>query len=188
MVSVDGTYDDGEAASDMIRANDALSRPNRAARLSEGDKVQFNYQGRGKWYPGKIVRDRGDGTYDISYDDGDSEIRVFSDMIRANVSQPSPNISNSEIKSSSSRTLEENTGDVDVNNLAIDRIDLRTLKELDMTSVKGHTVRQLMEVLSISEEIAIELSKRTSSYEGAVEYYMQNPTLFSQDRPADLPG
>ena len=33
-----------------------------------GAKVEANYRGKGKWYPGKVSRDRGDGTYDISYD------------------------------------------------------------------------------------------------------------------------
>eukprot|EP01035_Chromulina_nebulosa_P020591 gene20591-26699_t len=50
--------------------------------IKADDKVEGNYRGRGKWYPGKITRDRGDGTYDISYDDGESEMRVTSDMIR----------------------------------------------------------------------------------------------------------
>ena len=27
-------------------------------------------------YPGVIIRDRGDGTYDIDYDDGEKETRV----------------------------------------------------------------------------------------------------------------
>ena len=52
------------------------------ARFEEGSKVEGNYRGRGKWYPGKISRDRGDGTYDIKYDDGESESRVEKDMIR----------------------------------------------------------------------------------------------------------
>ncbi len=36
----------------------------------EGDKIEADYRGRGKFYPGKISRDRGDDTYDIAYDDG----------------------------------------------------------------------------------------------------------------------
>jgi len=31
---------------------------------------------------GRITRDRGDGTYDIDYDDGESEMRVKESMIR----------------------------------------------------------------------------------------------------------
>ena len=44
--------------------------------------MEANYRGRGKWYPGKVTRDRGDGTFDVSYDDGESEIRVKESMIR----------------------------------------------------------------------------------------------------------
>ena len=36
----------------------------------EGDKIEADYRGRGKFYPGKISRDRGDDSYDIDYDDG----------------------------------------------------------------------------------------------------------------------
>ena len=34
-------------------------------KLREGAKVQARYRGRSKYYPGRIERDRGDGTYDI---------------------------------------------------------------------------------------------------------------------------
>ena len=51
-------------------------------RLSEGDKVEADYRGRGKFYKGKISRDRGDDTYDIAYDDGERELRVAKRLIR----------------------------------------------------------------------------------------------------------
>ena len=38
--------------------------------------------GRSKYYKGKIDRDRGDGTYDIAYDDGERETRVLEEHIR----------------------------------------------------------------------------------------------------------
>ena len=40
------------------------------------------YRGREKYYPGKISRDRGDGTFDIAYDDGERETRVEERLIR----------------------------------------------------------------------------------------------------------
>ena len=49
---------------------------------NEGSKVEANYRGRGKFYPGRVKRDRGDGTYDIEYDDGERETRLPSDGIR----------------------------------------------------------------------------------------------------------
>ena len=51
--------------------------------LSEGDKVEADYRGRGKFYPGNITRDRGDDTYDISYDDGELETRVAKHLIKS---------------------------------------------------------------------------------------------------------
>jgi dUTPase len=51
-------------------------------KLSEGDHVDANYKGKGKYYPGKVKRDRGDGTFDIDYDDGEFELRVPRNMIR----------------------------------------------------------------------------------------------------------
>ena len=39
--------------------------------------------GRSKFYPGKIDRDRRDGTYDIAYDDGERETRVKVEFIKA---------------------------------------------------------------------------------------------------------
>ena len=50
--------------------------------LCEGDAVEADYRGRGKFYPGKISRDRGDSSYDIAYDDGERETRVEARLIR----------------------------------------------------------------------------------------------------------
>jgi hypothetical protein len=53
-----------------------------SARVEEGCKVEANYRGKGKWYPGKIGREHADGTFDIAYDDGESESRVSKENIR----------------------------------------------------------------------------------------------------------
>jgi ankyrin repeat protein/WD40 repeat protein len=50
--------------------------------LCEGDAVKVRYRGREKYYPGKIRRDRGEGKYDIAYDDGERETRVEARFIR----------------------------------------------------------------------------------------------------------
>ena len=50
--------------------------------LCEGDAVEAKYRGREKYYPGKISRDRGEGKYDIAYDDGDREKNVEARLIR----------------------------------------------------------------------------------------------------------
>jgi hypothetical protein len=91
----DGTfdidYDDGEfemrIGEELIRlvggGGASVGRsPVRAARMTEGSKVEGNYRGKGKWYPGKIKKDRGDGTFDIDYDDGEFESRVAESLLR----------------------------------------------------------------------------------------------------------
>ena len=50
--------------------------------LEEGDDIEANYRGRGKYYHGKIKRNRGDNTYDIDYNDGEKELRVKRSYIR----------------------------------------------------------------------------------------------------------
>ena len=72
-----------------------------AVRLEEGSKVEADYRGRGKWYAGRITRDRGDGTYDIVYDDGESEARVQEAMIRVTKSNGSGRDKDRESSSSS---------------------------------------------------------------------------------------
>jgi hypothetical protein len=68
-----------DSGSDRSRSR---SRSPSRGRLREGDKVEADYRGRGKFYPGKIDRDRGDDTYDIAYDDGERETRVSKRLIR----------------------------------------------------------------------------------------------------------
>ena len=92
----DINYDDGEKEIGVVRENvrgveserrglsPRADRDRDAAsnRIEDGSKVEGNYRGKGKWYPGKITRDRRDGTFDISYEDGESETRVEESMIR----------------------------------------------------------------------------------------------------------
>ncbi len=44
--------------------------------------MEADYRGKGRFYTGRIVRDRGDGTFDIDYDDGEKESRVAEEKIR----------------------------------------------------------------------------------------------------------
>ena len=86
--SYDIDYDDGEVetavSADLIRAVGKVKKslsPARGGRIEEGSKVEANYRGRGKFYPGRVKRDRGDGMYDIDYNDGKQEKRVAADLI-----------------------------------------------------------------------------------------------------------
>lgn len=53
-------------------------------------RVRANYQGKGNWYSGKIVRQNGNNTFDIDYDNGKKEKKVPSDRIFAKGTYISP--------------------------------------------------------------------------------------------------
>jgi len=40
--------------------------------FNEGDRVEARYQGTGKFYPGRVTRVYGDGTYEVTFDYGES--------------------------------------------------------------------------------------------------------------------
>ena len=48
-------------------------RNNNRTNFIEGQKIEGNYRGRGRWFPGIISGINRDGTYDIDYDDGEIE-------------------------------------------------------------------------------------------------------------------
>jgi ankyrin repeat protein len=50
--------------------------------FTDGDTIECNYHNKSKWIPGKITRNRGNKTYDIAYDNRDSELRVPQERIR----------------------------------------------------------------------------------------------------------
>ena len=86
----DITYDDGDREfgkrADTIRSLEDDRRPSspgRGSRFEEGMKVEADYKGKGKYYKGKITRDNRDGSYDITYDDGDREYGKRADTIRS---------------------------------------------------------------------------------------------------------
>ena len=87
--SYDIAYDDGESEANVI---EALIRPLGGAApagtgtggaFSVGAKVEARYRGKSKYYPGKIAKDNGDGTYDMDYDDGEKESNVAAALIKA---------------------------------------------------------------------------------------------------------
>lgn len=48
----------------------------------EGQQIEGNYRGRGRWYPGRISGINRDGTYNIDYDDGEIERYIGERHIR----------------------------------------------------------------------------------------------------------
>ena len=86
--TMDIDYDDGEKEigvdRDNVRLAGGSSSPSRSSsdRIEEGSKVEANYRGRGRYYPGRVSRVRLNGTMDIDYDDGEKEIGVDRDNVR----------------------------------------------------------------------------------------------------------
>ena len=88
-VHTDGTYDidydDGDrerrvAPSLMRKVVEDASDTSDG--ISVGDRVEARFKGKSKYYKGKITRAHADGTFDILYDDGDSERRVRPSLIK----------------------------------------------------------------------------------------------------------
>jgi len=108
--SYDVQYDDGEkeirVSRNLIRVSGGESRaytspsrrgggskspraagssPGEGVVIREGDTVEAKFEGRGRYLPARITRDRGDGTYDLEYSDGRREYLVMNDNIRVGV-------------------------------------------------------------------------------------------------------
>ena len=55
-----------------------------------GAAVEARYGVGSEWHKGKITAPRGDGTYDVLYDDGRSEVQVAVGLIRARSGPAAP--------------------------------------------------------------------------------------------------
>jgi hypothetical protein len=62
--------------------------------FQEGSRVEGNYRGKGKWYPGTIRYAGSNNIYDIHYDDGETERVVPRERVRLLVSEQSINNNN----------------------------------------------------------------------------------------------
>ncbi|KAL8001569.1 putative EF-hand domain, Tudor domain, EF-hand domain pair, Agenet domain, plant type, PUB [Plasmopara halstedii] len=92
-VRSDGTYDvlydDGDT--EMYVENKHIERKDKEDKVDKktietftvGDKVNARYKGGSKHFSGTIVKARMDGTFDITYDDGDKELRVKRSLIKS---------------------------------------------------------------------------------------------------------
>lgn len=93
---VDVLYDDGDTESSVpveyVRSAAEISQPlvggtedDDSCLYHVGTKVEANFQGRNKWYPGTIQNARranGSARYAVLYNDGDREDNVPEDMVR----------------------------------------------------------------------------------------------------------
>jgi hypothetical protein len=103
----------GSSVPSRPSASSSSSASAPASTFNVGDKVLGNFDGKGEWFPGKIVNRRqkkvGDKVvtlYDVLYDDGDSENGVPSDRVKSEVDASSGG-SSTGAGSSKPRTLEE---------------------------------------------------------------------------------
>lgn len=88
-VNRDGTYDieyeDGDnerdVAADMVRALEE-SKPAAPKAFEEGQTVEGRFKGGAKWFKATITRVNRDGTYDLTYEDGDKERDVAAEHVR----------------------------------------------------------------------------------------------------------
>ena len=82
-------YDDGESESNvdasLIRAVEAAAPAptgTSGGGFAKGQKIEARYGGKRRHYPGTIASVGGDGTYEVLYDDGESESNVAVSLIR----------------------------------------------------------------------------------------------------------
>jgi hypothetical protein len=89
-----------EASRNVTRASETSNLSAIPGVFQVNDKVEANYRGLGWWYAGSIIADRGDESYDIFYEDGESEVKVPIHQIRlAGLSQMKTDISAPETQS-----------------------------------------------------------------------------------------
>ena len=99
--SCDIDYDDGEKErmvdQSLVKSLEARSRsPTKSDRsdilgrtdtvgnsdIAEGSKVEARFRGRSRYYPGKVLNVHRDGSFDIRYDDGESERMVDPSLVK----------------------------------------------------------------------------------------------------------
>jgi hypothetical protein len=192
-VNEKGTYDvkynDGDeerdVAEDLIRnilKKEVLDSELNIS-LKVGDKCEANYHNEGTWFSGSISLVRENGTYDIKYDDGDSETGVRGNCIRL---KEIVEVANDEVIDNTNISLKE--GDkVEVNykgqgtwcsgNISLVREDgTYDIKYDDgdaESNVKGNYIR-LMEVVDDADEAEIEIDNNNSKNDSKV---LDNTTI-----------
>jgi Agenet domain len=84
--SYDILYDDSEEEFSVIESKIRLFHRDVDVDVDdfiEGKAVEGNYQDSGKWVRGHIKLSRDDGTYDVVYEDGYTDVRILREMIRS---------------------------------------------------------------------------------------------------------
>jgi len=66
-------YDDGDTETNVTPNNIRRMRSSRSATFRQNQRVEANYQGLGRWYPGVVTAVVSPCCYNIRYNDGDTE-------------------------------------------------------------------------------------------------------------------
>merc|ERR1711871_517078 len=69
-------------ASSRERSRSPSRDADRSSTIREGDRVEAKVAGWTRYYKGKVSRVNSDGTYDITFDDGDKKRGVRKDQIK----------------------------------------------------------------------------------------------------------
>lgn len=76
-------YDDGDKESNVLPTNIRRMQGARVSTFRRGQAIEANYRGRGRWYAGTIATVNSPCSYNVRYNDGDSENNVDPLKIRA---------------------------------------------------------------------------------------------------------
>ena len=76
------TREEGDGQANAKKRKSPSPAGGRAPTWQANQPVCANYRGLGVWYPGKIMAVNQDGTYDISYDDGDEERHTVDEHLK----------------------------------------------------------------------------------------------------------
>jgi hypothetical protein len=82
--------------------------PMRSSQFAVGDRVEANFRGKGRYYPGHIVQCHANGTFDMLFDDSDYEFGMHPTLIRLLAATPSGRHQNGYQNGSSSRDTQSN--------------------------------------------------------------------------------
>ena len=83
-------FDDGDLTQTKEREPEKdAAAPSSTETFAVGDVVEANFEGAGHWYPGRIAS-LDSGSYEIAYDDGESESGVSSANVRRAPSSSAP--------------------------------------------------------------------------------------------------
>jgi hypothetical protein len=111
----DLTYEDGDKETKVAQHRIRRKEDKARALFSDGDVVDVRHGGGKKYFPGKIEKSNGDGTYSVVYDDGDKETAVAHELIEGAYAQSASNSPVNSLAEAAAETREEAEINVNTN-------------------------------------------------------------------------